>query len=244
MPPSIDAGSDIRIDVGQDGDHFNVGVMYRLLDDCEDNTSIVSWKYIWKIQATKQVRCSVWILHRDILLTNSRKHIMGLGSAMCSFCNNIEEDTNKQFNFFASNLKDWISSNMNCNLWWNADKDWMTFWATAYHSIWTWHNRETRDGSLNRPLCMITHINNLVQDYEHVKTAANINLCLIELPHRVLRFMKWEASMVGWVKLNTNEARDNHRNTTCGGIIRGSKREWVGGFSKYIGISSVYITKL
>lgn len=42
MPPSVDVGPNIRIDVGQDGKHFNVGAMYRLLDDCEDNISIVS----------------------------------------------------------------------------------------------------------------------------------------------------------------------------------------------------------
>ncbi|KAI5414830.1 hypothetical protein KIW84_040336 [Lathyrus oleraceus] len=172
MPPSIDAGPNVRTGVGQDGKHFNVRAMYKLLDDC--------------------------------------------------------------------NLKDWISTNMNCNLGWNADKDWTAFWATVCHNIWTCHNKETYDESFNRLSCMITHINNLVQDYEHAKNTANISLT----PHRVLSFIKWEAPPVGWVKLNTYGTREKYRNTSCGGIVRGSEGEWLGGFSQYIGISSVYIAKL
>lgn len=164
--------------------------------------------YIWSVRNGKDV--DAW---NDRLLTNSRKHKMGLGSVMCLFCNNVEEDTlyvlrdcpravalwmttiniNKRFNFFAGNLKDWISTNMNCNLGWNADKDWTDFWATACHNIWTCHNKETSDESFNRLSCMITHINNLVQDYEHAKNAANMSLT----PHRVLSFIKCEAPPVG-----------------------------------------------
>lgn len=129
---------------------------------------------------------------------------------------------------------------MNCNLGWNAYKDWTAFGATTCHNIWTWHNKETCDKSFNRLSCMITHINNLVQDYEHAKNAANIS----STPHRVLSFIKWEASPVGWVKLNTYGTREKHGNTSCGGIVRGSEEEWLRGFSKYIGISSVYIAKL
>lgn len=87
---------------------------------------------------------------------------------------------------------------------------------------------------------MISHINKLVKDYEHAKTATNINLN----PHRSLSYIKWEAPPVGWVKLNTKGVRYKHDNTSYGGIIRGSDCEWLLGFSKYVGISSVYITEL
>lgn len=95
------------------------------------------------------------------------------------------------------------------------------FSYTVCHIIWMWHNKEAHDGSFNRPSCMISHINNLVQEYEHAKTAINISL----MPHRILSFIKWEALPVGWVKLNADGARDNHGNTNSGGIIRGSDRE-------------------
>lgn len=88
---------------------------------------------------------------------------MGLGSSTCFVCNNIEEDTlqvirdcpgavvlwmttvntKNHFNIFVGILKNWIYYNMNANLGWNTEKDWTTFWATACHSIWTWHNKET-----------------------------------------------------------------------------------------------------
>lgn len=70
---------------------------------------------------------------------------------------------------------------------------------------------------------MINHVNKLVQDYEHAKTTSNINL----KPHRSMSYIKWEASPVGWIKLNTDGARDKHDNTICGGIIRGDDRKWL-----------------
>lgn len=49
---------------------------------------------------------------------------------------------------------------------------------------------------------------------------------------------------MGWVKLNTNGVRYKYDNTSCGGIIIGIDGQWLLGFSKYVGISSVYITEL
>ncbi|CAL5186876.1 unnamed protein product [Lathyrus oleraceus] len=41
-----------------------------------------------------------------------------------------------------------------------------------------------------------------------------------------------------------DEARDKHDNTSYGGIIRGSGGEWLRGFFKSVGMSSVYIVEL
>jgi hypothetical protein len=47
----------------------------------------------------------------------------------------------------------------------------------------------------------------------------------------------------GWVKINTDGARKGGR-AGCGGTIWGSKGEWLGGFSKYVGMFSAYVTEL
>ncbi|KAI5416653.1 hypothetical protein KIW84_041617 [Lathyrus oleraceus] len=92
MPPSTNAGPYIRVGIGQDGKSFSVGTMYGLLDDYGEGTSSETWRNIWKIQAIERVRHFLLIVQHDRLLTNSRRHRMCLGSAMCPFCNNVEED--------------------------------------------------------------------------------------------------------------------------------------------------------
>ncbi|KAI5425405.1 hypothetical protein KIW84_031275 [Lathyrus oleraceus] len=52
--------------------------------------------------------------------------------------------------------------------------------------------------------------------------------------------IKWEAPLSDWVKMNIDGAMDKEGNSGCSGIIRGSGGEWLGGFSKNIGICSVY----
>lgn len=89
---------------------------------------------------------------------------------------------------------------MNNNLGWNSKKDWTEFWSTTCHNIWMWHNKETCDGSLIRPPCMISHIYKITQDYERAKDAKNISLNT----RRILRYVKWETPLVGLVKLNTD----------------------------------------
>lgn len=63
---------------------------------------------------------------------------------------------------------------------------------------------------------MIRHSNNLVQEYEHAKTATYISL----MPHRILSFIKWEAPPMSWVKLDTYGTKDNHGNAAVVSLER------------------------
>jgi len=47
-----------------------------------------------------------------------------------------------------------------------------------------------------------------------------------------------------WVKLNTDDFCRGIGLTGCGGVIRGSDGEWLGGFAKGVGMCSTYIVKL
>jgi ribonuclease HI len=50
--------------------------------------------------------------------------------------------------------------------------------------------------------------------------------------------------MNGWVKLNTDGASKEEGWAGCGGIIRGSDGEWLGGFAKNLGRCSAFVAEL
>jgi ribonuclease HI len=54
----------------------------------------------------------------------------------------------------------------------------------------------------------------------------------------------WKPPPVGWVKLNSDGACKHDGSAGCGGIIRGSDGEWLGGFAKKLGICSAYVAEL
>jgi ribonuclease HI len=47
-----------------------------------------------------------------------------------------------------------------------------------------------------------------------------------------------------WVKLNTDGASKEEGQAGCGGIIRGSDKEWLGGFPKNLGRCSAFVAEL
>jgi hypothetical protein len=48
----------------------------------------------------------------------------------------------------------------------------------------------------------------------------------------------------GWVRLNTNGSCKEGNRVWCGGLVRGSEGEWLGGFSKFVGSCSACIAEL
>lgn len=93
---------------------------------------------------------------------------------------------------------------MHNNMGWNYNDDWKVFWATSFHSLWSWHNKESHYRKFSRPPCQMTHINKLVQDYKNAKISTNS----IRKHHRTLKLIKWEVPPLGLVELNTDGARD------------------------------------
>lgn len=81
LPPSIDVGTDRRLNVGN-GERFSVATIYRLLDVRDNNHDEDMWKSIWHLQVSECIKHFVWPLHYDGLLMNKKKHRMHLGSAM------------------------------------------------------------------------------------------------------------------------------------------------------------------
>jgi hypothetical protein len=65
--------------------------MYSVLCGFDNYHETRNWKCIWKLQVTERVKCHIWLVSHDRLLTNSRKAMMGLCHAMCTSCGNMEE---------------------------------------------------------------------------------------------------------------------------------------------------------
>ncbi|MCI05125.1 ribonuclease H protein [Trifolium medium] len=54
----------------------------------------------------------------------------------------------------------------------------------------------------------------------------------------------WKLPPDGWVKLNTDGSCRDDGSIGCGGVIKGSAGEWLGGFSKFIGNINAYVAEL
>lgn len=68
-------------------------------------------------------------------------------------------------------------------------------------------------------------------------------MSIISLQPRARACASWSKPPSGWFKLNTDASVVAH-NTGGGGLIRDSKGQWVQGFSRYIGSTSVLLAEL
>jgi ribonuclease HI len=80
----------------------------------------------------------------------------------------------------------------------------------------------------------------LAEDYYQARMANRIT----SKRQHVIDFIRWRPPQVNWVKLNTDGACKGGNIAGCGGIIRGSDGEWIGGFAKFIGDCSAFVAEL
>jgi hypothetical protein len=222
---------------------FTVRYAYELLLDlgpCEDENV---WSKIWKLQMSERVRSFIWLLKHDRLLTNYRKSKMQLGPPYCDFCGDIIEtelhvlrdyprymslwlnfvQDGVRETFFASNLQQWIHLNINGDIDGIGVDNWQTYRAFACHAIWTWRNKEHHEENFILPSQPKSVILNRVKDY---KIACKEN-CLVAAFNRTTQQVRWDPPCEGWVVLNTDGAKEAGSFCGCGGIIRGSRGEWI-----------------
>ncbi|MCI09825.1 putative non-LTR retroelement reverse transcriptase, partial [Trifolium medium] len=80
----------------------------------------------------------------------------------------------------------------------------------------------------------------IVGDYYQAK---RVNDMMIN-SQRVLTNIGWQPPSGDYVKLNTDGACKDNNIAGCGGIIRGNQGEWLGGFSKGVGVCSAFVAEL
>ncbi|KAK2448079.1 TMV resistance protein N [Trifolium repens] len=142
--------------------------------------------------------------------------------------------------FFMGELKTWMSFNLNNSVCWNATVDWCDFWALVCHCLWTWRNKEQHIDSFVRPYRPVQYIMKLVDDYVH---ATNTISAVIER-NRMISMIAWVPPKATFVKLNTDGAYKDNQTAGCGGVIRGTQGEWLGGFAKHVGLCSAFMAEL
>jgi hypothetical protein len=76
-------------------------------------------------------------------------------------------------------------------------------------------------------------------DMEYRKVMSNSEL-IMDRP-RVVTMIGWSPLKPNFVMLNTDGMCKEQGLSGCGGIVRGSEGEWIGGFAKCIGLSKFCI---
>jgi hypothetical protein len=84
------------------------------------------------------------------------------------------------------------------------------------------------------------HILTLVDDYMGATSSNDI----ATMKSKVLSLIGWKPPKDLFVRVNTDGAYKEHVVAGCGGLIRGSHGEWLGGFAKCVGICSAFVAEL
>jgi hypothetical protein len=70
---------------------------------------------------------------------------------------------------------------------------------------------------------------------------AENSLRIVENYRKSMVQVKWLPPLNGWVKLNTNRSCQDDGRIGCGGVIRSSDGEWLGGFVNFLGFGNMPI---
>ncbi|GAU31911.1 hypothetical protein TSUD_270960 [Trifolium subterraneum] len=260
LPPDMNNGSDERIGVGGKKCNFSISNMYHNL--CSFNKRNVNpmWCKVWKLQVPERVRTFMWLVMHKRLLTNSLKSSMGLGHAMCNFCSDVEEtiihvmrDCPIAVNFwnqvipvvdrgvfYMGEINQWMNFNLNNSIKWINNGNWCSFWALGCFCLWKWRNQELHEDSFVRPSMPVHHVGRMAMEYR--KAMSNSELALGRT--RAISMIRWSPPKANFVKLNTDGACKEHIIAGCGGIVRGSEGEWIGGFAKCVGMCNAFIAEM
>jgi ribonuclease HI len=259
-PPHPNQGPDISVCPGANMGEFSVSYAYNELCSFHVDTSLNYWKKIWKLKVQERIRCFVWILHHNRLLTNSRLSMMHLGSEFCYHCGDVVETAlhvlrdcplavgiwlnmvglHYRDKFFNANLQQWLNLNMNAELGMGHMKNWAEFWASACHSLWYWRNKMTHDSGSVLPTRPWLEVLKRVHIYD---VTANNN-AVVHQHNNVIENIHWQPPSLGWIRLNTDGASKGEDIAGCGGVLRGNNGEWICGFSKGLGACSAYVAEL
>lgn len=172
MPPHEDFEEDKLIIDGTVSGNYTVKDMYNAMADVNANQNIdPKWMKIWKLNVSLRVRSFVWMLKHNKLLTNFNKGRRGLGSAMCSLCGYVCEDTIHVFRdytkamqicshvvlsditnqFFQLDISRLVTLNINANL--GNEINWNYYWAMGVISFEIGAIERSMLKTLNNRMC-------------------------------------------------------------------------------------------
>ncbi|MCH81010.1 ribonuclease H protein [Trifolium medium] len=142
--------------------------------------------------------------------------------------------------FYMGELQTWINYNLNNIVQWTGRIAWRDCWAFVCHCLWSWRNREQHEDGFLRPYRPVQHIMTLAHNYMQ---AANSTRAVMERG-RSISLIAWIPPKTTFVKLNTDGAYKENQVAGCGGVIRGTQGEWLGGFAKHVELCSAFVAEL
>ncbi|MCH93090.1 hypothetical protein A2U01_0014038 [Trifolium medium] len=63
-------------------------------------------------------------------------------------------------------IQSWMNFNINNTAGWSSRGGWCEFWATTWHCLWSWRNKELFEEGFVRPSRPGIVISQMVSDYE------------------------------------------------------------------------------
>jgi ribonuclease HI len=91
----------------------------------------------------------------------------------------------------------------------------------------------------------INILSHFTKKNENILPYTNYN-CFLQFFFYIFKGMQegWSPPTNGWVVFNTDGAGNSEHRYGCGGLIRGSSGEWLGGFAKGLGDCSIEAAEL
>ena len=84
--PDENDGNDKQMWSVSSNGKFTIASAYHMLSNFDNAAQDETWLKLWKIRAPERIKHFMWMLYHGRLLTNLRKHKMGIGNPMCRFC--------------------------------------------------------------------------------------------------------------------------------------------------------------
>ncbi|KAK2382454.1 TMV resistance protein N [Trifolium repens] len=182
--------------------------------------------------------CEPWCNHCMDIVEDTMHVLRDCPLAKGVWCNLL--NATARDSFYNSNLEDWICMNLHKDLGKVTDVRWGNVWAIDCHVLWLWRNRECHGDTRVRPTQLWQTILNMVQQYQQADTN---NIALLA-HHKVEVPIGWNRPEGDWIKLNTDGASRRNNSAGCGGLLRNSNGQWLGGFSRHLGTCNAYIAEL
>lgn len=237
---------------------FTIGGMYRYMSEDTDYADNHGWSIIWHLNVPERVRCFIWLLKHERILTGQRMQDHSFGEARCNLCGNISEtilhamrdckyakevrenriENSIMHEFYTYDVQKWISLNLVAAF--PREMDWSFYWAIDFHSIWEWRNIDLHDKKFVRLTNWWEIIFRKVQEYKEVGVVTKI---VMECS-KVEKHIRWFCLKPELVKLNVDGAHNVKGLSGCGGLICDKEGNWVGGLSKCVGRCSPLMAEL
>jgi ribonuclease HI len=237
-----------------DGGDFKLGKAYSIAcNKFSECSSLKPSSWIWKVRASPRIMFFLWQCYhlsvpvREILASRglniptfcprclapneSLIHMLRDCPDSIAFWNSFRFPSVGNHFYFAS-LFDWIHSNCTASSTHDHNIPWQTLFSFGIWSLWLRRNQFVFKpdslvlDSVVNAISYVSEFFYLIGSYSKVKN-------MISTP------IKWFSPPLGWFKLNTDGASlGNPGLAGGGGVIRNHLGDWVGGFSRAIGVTT------